>query len=358
MTRLEISKDDHILVVAPHPDDECIGTGGLLTLFHNQCDVWLLSDGCQGRGDKSPIEIREKRKQEFLDEMRYLQPHDFRMFGLEDGTLRNHQDFFNDIDLSSYTIIFVTGKDDVHMDHIAAYYMVQRAIRKQQLREVKVYQYEISEPLHNVTHVFDITRVIQEKKQLISFHKTQLDLYDYCIMAESINAYRAAIYRLRNSYIEAFSEALIFSEQSPEEQKLFAVQKRLQRQIQEQKIYDLWLELELSGVTIAAYLLKQGYRRIGVYGYSNFAKRLLQELKRNGEVNVACVVDQHGAQKSEHGVTVITPEQFDGQVDIVVVAIPYYFNEVQICLNQRGFHNVISLEKLLFSIKDNILQEG
>lgn len=354
MTRLEVSKDDCILVVAPHPDDECIGVGGLLTLFHNQCDVWLLSDGCQGRGDKSPFEIRKKRMQEFADEMQYLQPHNFRMFGLEDGTLRNSQDALLDIDMSCYTKIFVTGIDDVHMDHIAAYYMIQRAVCKQQLQNVKVYQYEISEPLHNVTHVLDITEVMEEKKQLISFHKTQLDIYDYHRMAESINAYRASIYRLRNSYIEAFAEAPVLDEQGLEEQKLFAVQKRLQRQIQEQKIYDLWLELELSGTTIADYLLKRGYKRIGIYGYSNFAKRLLQELKRNLGLTIACVIDQHGAQKSESGVMVITPEQYNGNADVIVVAVPYYFDEVQTCLNRLGIYNIISLEKLLFIIKENL----
>lgn len=43
-----INKNDKILVVAPHADDESIGCGGLLSLYGNQADLLLITDGSKG----------------------------------------------------------------------------------------------------------------------------------------------------------------------------------------------------------------------------------------------------------------------------------------------------------------------
>ena len=45
---LVIKETEKILIVAPHPDDESIGTGGLLSLYSNQCDVIVMTDGRYG----------------------------------------------------------------------------------------------------------------------------------------------------------------------------------------------------------------------------------------------------------------------------------------------------------------------
>ena len=65
LMKLAIDRDDRILVVAPHPDDETLGCGGLLALYGTQCDVLVMTDGRYGRSperktipDEEMISIR------------------------------------------------------------------------------------------------------------------------------------------------------------------------------------------------------------------------------------------------------------------------------------------------------------
>ena len=46
--KLSIKENDKILVIAPHPDDECIGVGGVLSLYPELCTVILLTNGSRG----------------------------------------------------------------------------------------------------------------------------------------------------------------------------------------------------------------------------------------------------------------------------------------------------------------------
>ena len=38
---LVINENDRILIVSPHPDDESIGCGGVMSLYRGHCDVLL-----------------------------------------------------------------------------------------------------------------------------------------------------------------------------------------------------------------------------------------------------------------------------------------------------------------------------
>ena len=50
---LLFDKDDVIAVIAPHPDDECLGAFAALHLMLERTDVYVLSDGSHGNSEKS-----------------------------------------------------------------------------------------------------------------------------------------------------------------------------------------------------------------------------------------------------------------------------------------------------------------
>ena len=72
--KLSFSSKDRILIVAPHPDDEAIGCGGILALYGDQCDVLILTDGSKGKSKLRPSlckdELISMRKKETQDAMK------------------------------------------------------------------------------------------------------------------------------------------------------------------------------------------------------------------------------------------------------------------------------------------------
>ena len=50
---LKFREDDRIAVIAPHPDDECLGAAAALLLVPEKTDIYVLTDGSHGNKDVS-----------------------------------------------------------------------------------------------------------------------------------------------------------------------------------------------------------------------------------------------------------------------------------------------------------------
>lgn len=85
--RIVFKKDDRIAVVAPHPDDECLGAAAALILAPDRTDIYVLTDGSHGNPEKSIEEEREIRRAQFDAEMEAVKPHAWEWLGYEDTTL-------------------------------------------------------------------------------------------------------------------------------------------------------------------------------------------------------------------------------------------------------------------------------
>lgn len=200
MRMLDINNSDKILVIAPHPDDESVGCGGLLAKYSSQCEIWVLTDGRYG-GSEDEETVKKIRADEFRNEMNALGIEKYRNFDVYDLHLFEREDLLINEDINRFTKIFVSYRFDEHNDHEMAYKIIKRAMTENNVN-AELYEYEVWTPLQRATHFLDISDVMDMKERIISFHQTQIKDTDYCRMMRSLAAYRAESIGIRGGYVE------------------------------------------------------------------------------------------------------------------------------------------------------------
>ena len=345
MQVLTVKKDDKLLIVAPHPDDECIGVGGILSCYPDLCTILVLTDGRQGQGHVPPREEMEIRRKEFVAEMDAIGIERYQMLGYEDGTLMQHTDCMCSIPLSDYTKIFVTGIHDNHPDHTAACLSVYQALQYQGIQDTEIYLYEVHAPIQRPTHMLDITHVIDRKMELIRFHKSQLMSRPYDLLAKSMAEYRAIQNRRMGEYLEVYAYRKPIEHPRDDTVEL---EEKLQKQILFYWMLPRWVDNKIKGYDMGIRLGEYGFRSVAVYGYAELGKLLCREL-RESNFEVAYVLDKRVLQTEWETLPIYMPQKGLPEVDAVVVTAVYYFDEVRKELLGLGFRTVISLRELLES---------
>ena len=343
MQVLSIKENDKLLIIAPHPDDECIGPGGIMALYPHLCRVIVLTDGRQGQGDVAPEIEKDIRKQEFMNEMQAAGISDYSMMDYEDGSLMQHTDCLEGVDLTQYTKIFVTGIYDGHPDHTAACISLRQALAKQSVQDMEVYQYEVHSPLREVSHMLDITSVMEKKLGFIRYHQSQLTSVAYDEMAKALARYRALQNRMSDCFIETYA---IMSLTENMDNGVIEMQKNLQKSVLFYWALTRWMDLKIRGGSTADILKKLGYSRIAVYGYAELGQLLCRELTGT-EVDVSYVIDKKVKDTKMKNLPVYFLQNDLPDVDVIVVTAIYYFDEIQKELLQMGYNNVVSLRELL-----------
>lgn len=210
---LTIQPSDQILVVAPHPDDETVGCGGLLALFGRQCDVLLLTDGRKGTpadGSKTEEQTAEIRKAEFDEAMAFFNVKSFQALGLPDGSLAKKAREVSGVDLRSYDLVFVPYRNERHPDHAAAFRIIKK-LKKTQHAKAELLEYEVWSPITAPNRFLDISDSMDRKLEGIRLYASQTRELNYESLAIGLNGYRGAPHHLR--FCEAyFSEAAVKKE--------------------------------------------------------------------------------------------------------------------------------------------------
>lgn len=199
---IKINRDDKILIVAPHPDDESIGMGGFLSLYGPQCDVLLVTDGRKGhKGTVEDVdEFILKRKQEVKSACQIANVHDLFFLNIEDRTTLKNKSKVKNFDISKYTYIFIPNRNETHIDHCVLYSIFKRKLTGKQ----KLLEYEVWTPMSKTNMYLDISDVVEKKKEMISQHKSQLVDCDYVNRALALNYYRGMYYHCE--YAEVYNQ--------------------------------------------------------------------------------------------------------------------------------------------------------
>ena len=107
---------------------------------------------------------------------------------------------------------------------------------------------------------------------------------------------------------------------------------------------DEWLRLEENDICIGNYFINRNIKKIGIYGYSMFAKHLIVQMK-DTDVEISFLVDKQ-KDKLNIDIPVFLPEEALPKHDILVVTSFFYYDEIKKELGDK--YKMISLQEVIF----------
>ena len=225
--RLDKIDFKNVLVLAPHPDDDAFGMGGLIKKMSTagtKVTVAYFCDGAGGIPEGRPPEealgvapkrdesLIARRKQEAQNAAKILSIHELVFWGYPDGKLAAGDSSVRAlIDLIRRLkpeIIFLPSFLDNHGDHRVLneiFINATNASIKTLSDDFPIWAYEIWTPIF-VNRLVDISLYIKTKREAILAHQSQLKSrgYDKAIIA--LNQYRAEINAI-SGFAEGFFAA-------------------------------------------------------------------------------------------------------------------------------------------------------
>ncbi len=198
-----IKENERALCLAPHADDESIGMGGVLSLYPQNFDVILLTDGRKGVKSLPAEEVTQKRNEEFSHAMKVAKIQNYSYLNCIDKELLFSEEKFREIDISYYDFIFIPNIIDQHPDHKAVSVNLKKILQiKKYKKNLKICFYEVWSALALVNGFVDITSVIDAKKEMIASYPSQTSQKNYEYHALGLNQYRGML--KDKEYVEAF----------------------------------------------------------------------------------------------------------------------------------------------------------
>ena len=202
---------ERLLVLAPHPDDEVIGCGGVVAQHLNggsSVRVVVATDG----GQAGIPATREEESRKALSVLG-SQSSGLDFLGYPDRELAAHRDELSQrlaAILREYRpdLILLASPIEFHPDHLALATTFCELIQRDDtlfadLAIAKVAFYEVGQPLRP-NAIVDITLVAEAKYAAIAAHASQLAYRDYVAYARGLNAYRAMTMPAEVKFAEAY----------------------------------------------------------------------------------------------------------------------------------------------------------
>jgi LmbE family N-acetylglucosaminyl deacetylase len=197
--------------LAPHPDDETLGCGGVLACHRAQGDpvrIVFLTDGAAGDPDglypaDRYVEIRQR---EARQAGAALGVDDLTFWELPDGRLASVPDLEDRLATAIHAfrpdVLYFPSSAEVHPDHWATGAAVEALGRASRL-PCPAYAYEVWAAIRP-THLIDITAVLPRKEAAMAAYPSQLRYHDYRPKILGLNAYRALLLGPKPAHAEAF----------------------------------------------------------------------------------------------------------------------------------------------------------
>lgn len=342
---LLITDVDRVLIVAPHPDDESIGTGGLIATYPEQCKVIVMTDGRYGNSTYAPQHMKTIREKEFSNAMDIVGVKERKCICIEDGTLISHKNAFLKIDYSVYSHIFIPNPNDKHSDHTACYEYVVETIKNAELTNIKVFQYEVHNPMPEVNCHIDITKVMEKKQRMVACHASQMDTHPYEGQVKVLAKYRGYQNEQPDKYLETYTQINLFDAKGIST----GTEIELSKYKQFTRVLNQWMSVNLKTNGIAEFLVKNGYSHIAIYGYGLLGKTLYRELEHS-DCRVVYIVDKNENLTADD-VEVYHNTYNMKKVDVVIITALSYYEEIASEIKTRSGLASLSLDFVLNKIE-------
>lgn len=180
-----------MLILAPHPDDEVLGCGGLIASARKHdvsVDVTVVSSGEMG-GDPLVRTVESRQSARVLGYARELESPSF--WGLPDRSVTADTALVQRIRIAARELrvmwLLAPSPFEVHPDHRAVCVAATEAARE---LDVDLVYYEVGQPMV-VNALVDITDVMETKHRALQQFASQLAQQDYSAQILGLNRYRA-----------------------------------------------------------------------------------------------------------------------------------------------------------------------
>ena len=206
--KLDIENAREVIVFAPHPDDECIGCGGILALLAQQSavdiKVVLITNGDGGANSPEP-DMGPRRENEMRKALSILGIQNLECLHYPDGRFELNDEFISRIDsiLTSFNPkwVLLPSPIDYHKDHLLASNAISsQCLHHQNIEKLIFYETWCPVP---ATHTLDITDVMNVKVKALQQHESAMKYGDYVRCITALNTYRG-LYLGFDRYAEAF----------------------------------------------------------------------------------------------------------------------------------------------------------
>jgi len=191
----------NVVVITPHPDDECLGCGGALCLHARHGDrtvaVFLTSGelGLKHLPRQKAWSIRESEARKAakilgLSALHFLRCRDW---GVGEELMKAAEALALILKRESPQLLYLPHEREWHPDHQVALRVVRQAVKRSGVSPPGARAYEVWTPLSEYDHVEDISAVMSRKLRALRAHGSQLESFDYVRAIRGLNQYRGVI---------------------------------------------------------------------------------------------------------------------------------------------------------------------
>ncbi len=207
---LPINKNDMVLIISPHPDDETLGCGGTIIKMCSRevnVAVAMLTDGNGGGRNQNISNIRKK---EFMKARDVLGYELFSILDYPDGKL---QSFIEELSNQIHELILEIAPKlvlipyllDCVADHQTANIVLAQVLRSVDATNLIVGMYEIWTPIINPNCYLNVTDEYPKKSMAMKCYQTQEKYYRVIDKANALSIFRAKLsMRRKIEHMECF----------------------------------------------------------------------------------------------------------------------------------------------------------